>query len=87
MADDGVQDIVFIRYTDATGTLDPSLQGDKGFPTPQICLSGKVRCHSVVTTDLVPASNLVDGIHPSSATNQKIAMRVLELMEHEGIRR
>jgi hypothetical protein len=88
MATDGVADIVYIRYTDATGTLDPSLQGDKGFPPPTICTSGKVRCHSVLTSDIVAKADLAaDGIHPLQAANEKIAKRIFELMTTEGIRR
>jgi len=87
MAADGVLDIVHIRYTDTTGTLAESFQGDKGFPEPEICSSGKVRCHAVWTTDIVPASALVDGIHPNAATNRKIAMRVLDYLKEHGIRR
>jgi hypothetical protein len=88
MAEYGVQDIVYIRYTNNTGTIDPSLQGDKGLPTPKICLSGRVRCHSVETTDIVAATDLaVDGIHPLSAANTRIAKRVFDLMTSQGIRR
>lgn len=88
MADDGVLDIVHIRYTDNTGTLHPDLQGDKGLPRPKICDSGRVRCHAVHTTDIVAQSDLaIDGIHPLRAANDKIAKRVYELMVKEGIRR
>jgi hypothetical protein len=88
MAADGVEDIVHIRYTDNTGTLNPSLQGDNGLPTPKICLSGKVRCHGVTTTDIVAATDLAaDGIHPLQAANTKIAQRTTDLMTKEGIRR
>lgn len=88
MAEDGVQDIVHIRYTDNTGTLHPSLQGSKGLPVPSICLSGKVRCHAVETTDIVAATDLaVDGIHPLQSANDRIAKRTFELMTSEGMRR
>jgi hypothetical protein len=88
MAADGVEDIVHIRYTDNTGTLHPSLQGGKGLPVPSICLSGKVRCHGVDTTDIVAATDLAaDGIHPLQSANQKIAMRTFDLMKSDGMRR
>jgi hypothetical protein len=88
MADDGVLDIVHIRYTDNTGTLHPDLQGDKGLPTPKICLSGRVRCHAVPTTDIVARGDLaIDGIHPLGSANDRIAERTYELMTKEGMRR
>jgi hypothetical protein len=88
MADDGVLDIVHIRYTDNTGTLHPDLQADKGLPRPKICDSGRVRCHAVHTTDIVARGDLaIDGIHPLGSANDKIAKRVYELMVKEGMRR
>jgi len=88
MAADGVLDIVYIRYTDATGTLAESLQGDKGLPPPKVCTSGKVRCHTIPTTDIVARGDLaVDGIHPLRAANDRIAKRIVELMSKEGVRR
>jgi hypothetical protein len=88
MADDGVQDIVHVRYTDNTGSLHPDLQGDKGFETPKICESGRVRCHSIPTTDIVASTDLaLDGIHPLASANDKIAARTYELMTKQGLRR
>jgi hypothetical protein len=88
MAADGVEDIVHIRYTDHTNTLHPSLQGGKGLPAPSICLSGKVRCHGVDTSDIVAARDLaVDGIHPLQSANERIATRTFDLMKKEGLRR
>ena len=87
MAADGVQDIVHIRYTGNTGTLHPSLQ-ENGLPVPKICLSGKVRCHGVNTTDIVARTDLAaDGIHPLASANNRIAMRTYDLMKSEGMRR
>ena len=88
MATDGVKDIVYIRYSDATGSLHESLQGDKGLPPPKVCSSGKVRCHAILTTDLVAKSDLaLDGIHPLKAANDRIAKRIIDLMMKEGTRR
>jgi hypothetical protein len=88
MANDGVQDVIYIRYTDNTGTLDPSLQGDKGVPTPSICLTGKIWCHSIETTDIVAATDLAaDGIHPLAPANDRIAQRVWDTMVQNGCRR
>ena len=88
MAEDGVQDVVHINYTDNTNTLAPELQGGKGFPVPKICTSGKIRCHSVTTTDIVATTDLAaDGIHPLASANDRIAKRTYELLEKEGMRR
>jgi hypothetical protein len=86
MADDGVQDVVYIRYSEASSSVDPSLKDAVG--TPMICLSGRIRCHAVSTTDLVSASDLAaDGIHPLYAANMAIAQRVVDLMKSQGMRR
>ena len=86
MADDGVKDIVYIQYSRNAGTTDPANRPDMA-PTPAICLSGRVRCHAVPTTDEVGPGDTVDGIHPTSAACDLIAKTVLALMEEQGIRR
>lgn len=83
MADDGVQNIVYIQYASDAGSR---ARPDEPPPVAEICLSGRVRCHSLATTELVDGA-LIDGIHPSSAANERIAAAVLELMEARGIRR
>jgi hypothetical protein len=50
-------------------------------------LSGRIRCHTVPTTDLVAAGDTVDGIHPTSAACDRIAEAVIAKMVAEGIRR
>jgi hypothetical protein len=86
MSDAGVQDIVYIQYSKNAGTA-PSENRPAVSPTPSICLTGPVRCHSMSTTELVAAGDTVDGIHPTSAACDRIADAVIELMETEGIRR
>lgn len=83
MADDGVQNIVYIQYANDAGSR---ARPDEPPPVAEICLSGRVRCHSIKTTELVDGA-LIDGIHPSSAANERIASAVLELMEIRGVRR
>jgi hypothetical protein len=87
MADDGVQDIVYIQYADDVGTVDPSLRGDKGIKTPAVCSSGKVRCYSVDTTNAVMHQIAADGIHPLQAANARVAQLVFDLMVQQGMRR
>jgi hypothetical protein len=87
MANDGVQDIVYIQYAEDVGTLNASLRGDNGTKTPEICLSGKVRCHAVNTTAAVMHQIAGDNIHPLQAANDRVAKVVYDLMVSEGIRR
>ncbi len=84
MADDGVRDVVFIRYSSDAGSTDDSVRG--GGTPPAICLSGRIRCHSIDTTDAVMGS-LQDGIHPTRAANDRIAKKVHDYMVANGIRR
>ena len=84
MADDGVQDVVFIRYSSDAGSTDDSLRG--GGTPPAICLSGRIRCHSIDTTDAV-MGDLQDGIHPTRTANDRIAKKGHDYMVANGIRR
>ena len=86
MAADGVQDVIYIQYSDSAGSTPTENRG-KNKATAPICSSGKISCHVVPTTDLIAASDLLDGIHPNSAGNDRIAKRVLMLMEERKIRR
>jgi len=86
MSDDGVLDVVYIQYSKNAGTA-PSENRPAVAPTPGICIRGPLRCHSMSTTELVAATDTVDGIHPTSAAADRIATAVVELMETEGIRR
>jgi hypothetical protein len=87
MASDGVQDIVFINYSDDVGTVAPSLRGDGGVPTPMICSTGKVRCWEYDSTAAVMKQIAADGIHPLAAANTRMATEVYALMTSEGMRR
>jgi hypothetical protein len=86
MADGGVLDIVYIQYADDVGTVDPSVR-DSGLKTPAICLSGKVRCHSVNPTTAIMHQIAGDNIHPLAAANTRVAKVVYDLMTSEGMRR
>jgi hypothetical protein len=86
MSDAGVQDVVYIQYSKNAGTA-PSENRPATSPTPTICITGPLRCHTVSTTELVAATDTVDGIHPTSAACDRIADAVIAKMEAEGIRR
>jgi hypothetical protein len=83
MAEDGVKDVVLIRYSDDAGNTDPSLRDTT---PPPICTMGKIRCHTVETTAAV-MGDLLDGIHPTRAANDRIAKVVQDLLVAKGIRR
>jgi lysophospholipase L1-like esterase len=85
MSNDGVKDVIYIGYSSDSGT-GPRDARPTERPTPEICITGPIRCHSLPTTDLV-MGDLLDGIHPTRAANDRIADAVIELMAQEGMRR
>jgi hypothetical protein len=88
MADAGVQDIIHVGYSTATGTVDAKLLNDPDVTSaPPICTSGKVRCHDLATTALIMGELAADNIHPLQAANDRIASALVDLMAKEGIRR
>jgi lysophospholipase L1-like esterase len=85
MAADGVKDVIYIQYSADAGTSPQDTRPKDTKPVP-ICLTGKIHCHSLATTDLV-MGQLLDGIHPTSGANDRIAKALLELMEARKMRR
>ena len=86
MSNDGVKDVVYIRYAKGAGTTNSANLPTEPPAPPQICITGPIRCTSVDTTDFV-MGQLLDGIHPTSAANDRIAAGVLAILEMKGIRR
>jgi lysophospholipase L1-like esterase len=86
MADDGVKDVVYVQYADSAGTT-PQENRSKTPPIVPICTTGRIYCHSIPTSDIISAADLADGIHPGTAGNDRIAKRVLQLMEEHKMRR
>jgi lysophospholipase L1-like esterase len=86
MSNDGVRDVVYIRYAKGAGTTNPDNLPTMPPAPPQICVTGPIRCTSIDTTDMV-MGQLLDGIHPTSAANDRIAEGVLAVLEMKGIRR
>ena len=85
MADDGVKDVILIQYSADAGSTDQSVRNMSSGPLP-ICTMGKIRCHSIPTTEAV-MGDLQDGIHPTRAANDRIAKKIWDYMVMKGIRR
>lgn len=85
MADDGVKDVIYIQYSEDAGTAPSGTRPKTTKPVP-ICLTGRILCHSLPTTELV-MGQLVDGIHPARSANDRIAAAILEMMEERKMRR
>jgi lysophospholipase L1-like esterase len=86
MANDGVEDVIYVQYADSAGSTPTGSRGASK-AVAEICYSGRLSCHTVPTSDIISRSDLADGIHPGAAGNTRIAKRVLELMEQRKIRR
>ncbi|HKU38979.1 MAG TPA: SGNH/GDSL hydrolase family protein, partial [Polyangiales bacterium] len=86
LAADGVTTTVYIQYSRNAGTAPADTRPDMP-ASPAICTSGKIRCLGINTTDLIAATDTVDGIHPTRAGCDRIAKRTLETMEMRGVRR
>jgi hypothetical protein len=85
VADSGVLDVIRVKYAEDTGTVDPSILGS--FTPPEICSTGKIRCHDLDTSALIMKQLAADGIHPLQGANDRVAKAIVELMDKEGIRR
>jgi lysophospholipase L1-like esterase len=86
MASDGVSTVVYIQYSKYAGTAPTDTRPDMA-PIVTICTTGKIRCISQNTDDLVAAMDTVDGIHPTLPACDRIAKAVLDQMETMGARR
>jgi lysophospholipase L1-like esterase len=85
-AADGVTSTVYIQYSRNAGTAPEDTRPDTA-AVPKICTSGKLKCLSISTTDIIARTDLLDGIHPNSAGCDRIAKRTLEEMVKQGVRR
>lgn len=85
MADDKVQDVVYVQYASDVGSTDPSVRMMQ--KVPAICTMGRIRCHAVDSTAAVMKQIAGDGIHPLQAANTRLAKVVYDLMTSEGMRR
>jgi len=86
MADDGVKDVIYVQYSDSAGSTPMENRSMSKTVVP-ICTTGRIYCHSIPTSDIISDADLADGIHPGSAGNDRIAKRILMLMETRKVRR
>jgi hypothetical protein len=85
LADDKVEDVVYVQYASDVGSTDPSVRGMQ--KVPAICTMGRIRCHTVDSTAAVMKQIAGDGIHPLQSANTRLAKVVYDLMKSEGMRR
>lgn len=86
MGADGVKDVVYIEYSRGGGS-----EAAVNYATEKIkplCDNFEAtRCHWVDSDDYLMRMLSADGIHPTGAGCDKIAMGLIQLMEKEGMRR
>ena len=87
MSMDGVQDVVYVQYSDPEGNdVDFALPDGDSVKTRCAAVPAPLRCHTLETNVLV-MQDIPDGIHPSAAGFERIAKGVYELMVDQGMRR
>jgi lysophospholipase L1-like esterase len=86
MGADGVQDVVHILYSSDAGSGVADSIRDAG-EFERRCAEAPLHCHLLPTDELVMGDLRSDGIHPSDAAYDRIAMGVYELMKQQGMRR
>jgi hypothetical protein len=89
MAADGVQDVIHIEYSKYSGggLKDPAANE---MALQKICsaVPAPLHCHLLNTDAMVTKSDLMaDGIHPSAAACDRVAMAVMDMMVAQGMRR
>jgi lysophospholipase L1-like esterase len=88
MAAAGVQDIVHVLYANSAGDgLKDADANNMGLQKLCDAVPAPTRCHLVGTDDLVMNSIAIDGIHPTTAANDRMAKAIYQLMEKERMRR
>lgn len=83
----GVKDVVYVAYANAAGSA-PGAAKDSGNKLAEICESQTaIRCTFIDTNDVVPGKGALslDGIHPTTSTNNKIAAKIIAAMDAKGI--
>lgn len=85
----GVQDIVYVGYSEAAGGTDPRVANTNTNGTAAACAAiTEAHCWSFDSTPVVKKTDLLaDGIHPNQGTNDRLAKAVYSLMEEKGVRR
>lgn len=87
MAADGVQDVIYVQYSDPEGNdIDFVVPDGDGVPKRCAEVPAPLRCHRLETNVLV-MQDIPDGIHPSAAGYTRIGEAVYEMMVEQGMRR
>lgn len=83
----GVDDIIHILYADVAGDVQNIEENNQA--VRNLCAAvTSARCHIFDSNEIVTMeSQLADGIHPTVATNRRLATAIYEYMEEQGIRR
>ena len=87
MAKDGVQDVVYVQYSNPEGNNVDFAQAD-GDGVPKRCseVPKPLRCHRLETLDIV-MGDIPDSIHPSAVAFDRVGKAVFDLMVAQGMRR
>ena len=87
MAADGVQDVVYVQYSNPEGNnVDFAQANGDGVKKRCEAVKPPLRCHRLETLDIV-MGDIPDGIHPSGAAYDRIGKAVFDLMVAQGMRR
>jgi hypothetical protein len=89
MSADGVQDVIHIEYSAAAGAgLKDPAANERALQTVCSNVPLPMHCHLLNTDAFVTKADLMaDGIHPSAAACDRIAMAVMNMMVAGGMRR
>lgn len=79
--DGGVQDVVYVAYAQAAGSAPNAASASRDRlreDCAELTEKGGIRCHFIATDDIVPskAQLILDGIHPTQASNNQIARKI-----------
>lgn len=87
MADDHVQDVVYIGYSSDAGGSGSGTANANQNGMADLCAKAPLPCHLIDSTPLVKGELMPDGIHPTQAANDRMAKAIYQLMEDRGLRR
>jgi hypothetical protein len=89
MGEAGVQDVVYIGYSENAGKAGPDAANATKNGVSEVCAAASnIRCHLIESTPLIAKKDIsIDGIHPVQQANDRLAKEILNLMKAEGIRR
>lgn len=85
MGEDGVQDLVYIEYSQGGDNGDAVGYGHTKL-VPLCAAAAPIRCHLLHSDDFIMMM-LLDGVHPTMDGCTKLGKAVYALMEKEGMRR